>query len=308
LPRELRDQIYYHAIDSSADIRLSRHDIDHPGLTPVPFTDEPSAQYLVISGHSRLSYKVVLSCTLLLVSKRIHHEVYHVLRVLQNKLQSLIAEILNWSFGKSPRPKLVKHCPSLCFVFDSTRSWCAIALFSKLQEPLKPCVRSIVFAKGCLGRQQGMNSGWQPESERGPSWLCVLRSLPGLKTLGVEVKINNSQLQPSTLAALRVGTELLQKRKINALYLLYRTQRVGELERTGHGGPIRLALAPTAVQHQETSSQLSPQIQVDEVIQDFVVEDVRPWTLKGNQPWLSDERSGGYRQHIERLVQVTRQE
>lgn len=229
------------------------------------------------------------------------------LGVLSEKLQHFTANMLCSNFVKSVSQEFLGYDPSLSFVFDSTRSFFAFERISRLPEPLKPVVRTIIFTRGCLGRIQDGPGLWQPHSPHEHYWLPVLKSLSSLKSLGVEVKIRENQLLANTLTALRVGTELLREGEINVLHLLYRAQQTHQSKRMGHGGPIRLSLAPPR-QDVDVSSQSSPQIEVDEVIQGFDVKDIQPWTLDGNQPWLSDERGGGsHRQHIERLVRVTRQ-
>lgn len=248
-----------------------------------------------------------MSCTLLLVSRSIHDEVHPLLGLLRNKVQELFADTLHYNHFKSPSPEFLQYCPALRFVFDSTRSWIAFTFMTDLPEFIKPLIRDVIFAKGCLARlRDDLTGKWQLDSPQNQYWLHLLLNLPHLKTLGFEVSIKDNQLQPNTLAALRMGTDLLQERKIDVLHLFYREEQ--QYEFMPHARkPIRIETTPDSLKTKKELMQCSPQSDVSEMIQGFKIAEIRPWTLEHNQPWLSDERYGAHRQHVVRLMRVTRQ-
>lgn len=238
LPRELRDEIYSHAMESSAQIRHSQLSVGHPLHTLALVNDHPLGHRNHTS--SRLSYKVSVSCTLLTVSKRIYNEIYPLVERLRNTIQRLFACTLRWTSIESPSLEFLRYCPPLRLVFDSSCTYDRFMDIFTHHDSIKPLVRGMIFAKYCFGppymqldrfeRYPGSSARWQ-------SWLAQIRGFPNLKTLGFEISYPQKQVNFSIHKLILVGTEFLRTRKIEVSYLFSRERQPLALGRIGRSEP-----------------------------------------------------------------------
>lgn len=144
----------------------------------------------------------------------------------------------------------------------------------------RPLIQDIVFAKASLTHTLRANRDlWCSAESDDLTWSDMLNDFLHLKTFSVEVP--HGKFASTHIAALCLGRALLEKKRIDSIYLLFR-QPITGLERQRHidsiFGPLVKAEDPT----------ISPQCEFETVARDFDIVAKRPWAFEQDEPWFSN--------------------
>ena len=239
-----------------------------------------------------LSYKTSVKCALLPVCKTIYQEVNRVLEPLRKRLQDL--------FASADRPDHIASLESLILtkrlnmrVIFNSGIRAALFLLCELPESMKALVTNIVVLETGLDQSPRYEHRTNEDAmfDALGEEICTFQNL---ETLGLEISYDEGEGSYNPYSLLRTGRELLERKQIHALYLLFWPRLPDKRSvawQCWFDDLFRLA---------RDGSSLESSSSIDSVSLKPVVAEIEPWASAHGQPWFEGGRG------VTQLMRVTR--